>query len=62
MLAFAIAELASAGLLPKDLDGLLWRGGFPARDDRPLGPDYRGLPQVSSGGRRSARLSADRTR
>ncbi len=39
LLPFAIAELASAGLLPKDLDDLLWRGGFPALYDRPLGPD-----------------------
>jgi uncharacterized protein len=39
LLPFSISELAGAGLLPQDLDELLWRGGYPALYDRPLAPD-----------------------
>jgi len=39
LLPFSIAELASADLLPSNLDTLLWRGGFPPLYDRPLLPD-----------------------
>jgi len=38
LLPFAMTELASAGLLPEDLDSLMWRGGFPPLYDRPLLP------------------------
>jgi len=38
LLPFSVAELRDVGLVPPDLDGLLWRGGFPPLYDRPLAP------------------------
>ncbi len=38
LLPFSLAELDGAGLLPADLDTLMWRGGFPPLYDRPLSP------------------------
>jgi uncharacterized protein len=39
LLPFSMAELTAVDLLPKNLDALLWRGGFPPLYDRPLLPD-----------------------
>jgi hypothetical protein len=39
LLPFSMAELADAGVLPGDLDSMLWRGGYPPLYDRPLTPD-----------------------
>jgi predicted AAA+ superfamily ATPase len=39
LLPFSMAELASAGVLPGNLDAMLWRGGYPPLYDRPLAPD-----------------------
>lgn len=39
LLPFSMAELTDAGVLPGDLDGMLWRGGYPPLYDRPLTPD-----------------------
>jgi predicted AAA+ superfamily ATPase len=38
LLPFSLTELAGAGLLPQDLDALMWRGGYPPLYDRPLLP------------------------
>ena len=38
LLPFSLPELAGAGLLPGDLDTLLWRGAYPPLYDRPLAP------------------------
>jgi uncharacterized protein len=39
LLPFSMAELAGAGVLPRSLDELLWRGGYPPLYDRPLTPE-----------------------
>lgn len=38
LLTFSLEELTGASLTPPDLDGLLWRGGYPPLYDRPLDP------------------------
>ena len=38
LLPLSIAELNAAGRLPKDLDAMLLRGGYPALHARPLNP------------------------
>jgi uncharacterized protein len=39
LLPLAMTELIESSLLPRTLDELLWRGGYPPLYDRPLAPD-----------------------